>query len=288
MNMDDLSRTLMTMHCQDCNTVPKVADAGRIVVENGELVQIMHNGLRVVAGGYHGDWMAHIIRGLHGHHEPQEELVFHSLLRLARHNTLMAELGAFWAYYSLWFLREVPGSQAVCIEPDPNHRIIGERNAALNGLTDRVKFVDGWVGGSPAMEATYSCESTGLPRTLPTFDMPALMNLTDGRSLEILHIDAQGAELPFIASMPTAALQAKVRFLVVSTHHRVISGSATTHADCLKAIRSMGGHVLIEHNVQQSFSGDGLIAASFYAQDRNVVLPAISRNVATKSLFPKP
>jgi len=37
--------------------------------------------------------------------------------------------------------------------------------------------------------------------------------------------------------------------------------------------------------VYESYSGDGLIVASFAAEDRSIVLPAISRNVREKSLF---
>jgi hypothetical protein len=129
--MDSLSRTLMTLSCRDCDAIPKVAAAGRIVQEAGQLVQIMHNGLRVLASGY--DWMAHVIRGLRGHHEPQEEVVFDALLRYARNNSLMVELGCFWAYYSLWYLLEIPGLQATCVEPDAHNVAIGRQMRLSTG-----------------------------------------------------------------------------------------------------------------------------------------------------------
>jgi hypothetical protein len=87
----------------DCDPIPKVDGAGEIV----DGVQLMHNGVQVVAGGYYGDWMAEIIRELRGHHEPQEELVIHNILaRLGKdtHAPVIVELGAFWAYYALWAL----------------------------------------------------------------------------------------------------------------------------------------------------------------------------------------
>jgi FkbM family methyltransferase len=286
--MDNLARTLMTLRCRDCDGVPKVADAGRIIRANDQLVQVMHNGVWVVAGGYHGEWMAHIIRGLRGHHEPQEELVFHALLRFVRHNSLIVELGSFWAYYSLWYLHEVPGSHAICVEPDPAHMAIGRQNAQLNHLQDNVQFVEGWVGGSNEEAVTRQCESTGESRTLPCFDMPRLEALAAGQVIELVHIDAQGAELEFIKGMAEPVRRGRVRFLVASTHHAAISGSATTHQDCLSAIREMGGVVLVEHDVQASFSGDGLIAASFLPHDHDIELPAISRNDPAKSLFPVP
>jgi FkbM family methyltransferase len=286
--MDDLTRTMMTLRCNDCSSISKVAMAGKIVTENERLVQIMHNGVKVVADGYHGSWMAHIIRSLQGHHEPQEELIFNSILRFVRHNSLMVELGSFWAYYTLWYLAEVPGARAICVEPDPNHMHIGQNNAELNGMTDRIDFIDAWVGGASAANETHKCESTEAERTLACLNMNDIIPLCGGKIVELLHIDAQGVELEFINSMASAVQREQVRFAIVSTHHSSISGSATTHQDCIVAIKNLGGKILAEHNVQESFSGDGLIAASFFAQDRELALPAISRNTARNSLFPRP
>ncbi len=286
--MDLLGRTLMTIGCRDCDAIPKVPMAGRIVEGPDAPVQIMHNGLKVLAGGYFGDWMSHIIRALGGHHEPQEELAFHSLLRLCRHNSLIVELGAFWAYYSLWYLHEVPGSRAVCVEPDPNNLRVGMANAALNGLSSRARFVEGFIGAQRMSGVPYRYDQAAEPVLAACFDMDAVVELADNQIIELLHIDAQGAELPFLSSMKAAVGAQRVRFLVVSTHHGSISGSPTTHVDCLRVIADLGGHVLLEHSVQDSFSGDGLIVASFLPHDRAVRLPPISRNSAMTSLFPEP
>jgi FkbM family methyltransferase len=72
---------------------------------------------------------------------------------------------------------------------------------------------------------------------------------------------------------------------VVSTHHASISGSPTTHQDCLRQLERLGATILCEHTVEESFSGDGLIAASFLPADATIVLPAISRNEPRESLF---
>jgi hypothetical protein len=280
-----LDRTIMTIGCRDCDPIPKVPEAGRIVAGEAGPVQIMHNGLRVKAGGYYGDWMAQVIRGLRGHHEPQEELLFHALLPYARHDTLMVELGAFWSYYSLWYLHEVPGSRTLGVEPDPEHLDVGRFNGGLNGFSHRMRFHQAWVGGEGEREMTAAVESDGQPRTLPCVDMGAVLALAGG-DIEMLHVDAQGAELPFIRSMAAADGPRRVRFVVVSTHHESISGSPSTHADCVEALTGLGAHVLCEHAVGESFSGDGLIVASFLAEDRRIRLPAISRNQPRFSLFP--
>ncbi len=285
--MDALERTLMTISCPDSDPISKVLDAGQIKETSEGLVQIMHNGLQVVAGGYHGSWMAHIIRGLRGHHEPQEELLFNSLLRFSRHDSLIVELGAFWAYYTLWYLKEIPGARAICIEPDPANLAIGIKNAALNGLSHRILFKNAWVGGTAQEKHTAIIESTNGPMTLPCVNMDGVLSLVSGNVIEILHMDVQGAELPFLESMQKAVTDGLVRFLVVSTHHSSISGSKTTHTDCVDTIRRIGGMILEEHDVQESFSGDGLIVASFFPQDKNLILPTISRNTPRRSLFPE-
>ena len=56
--------------------------------------------------------MTNIIEILKGHHEPQEEFAFFQVLEQLRRNPSpwgnprMIELGSFWAYYSMWFLKE--------------------------------------------------------------------------------------------------------------------------------------------------------------------------------------
>ncbi|RJT30859.1 FkbM family methyltransferase [Mesorhizobium waimense] len=285
--MNELERAIMTSSCMDCAGIAKVPDAGRILDTPNGPIQIMHNGIRVKAGGYHGDWMAQIIRALQGHHEPQEELVFHHILRYVRHNSLVVEVGAFWCYYTLWYLHEIANASAICIEPDPNNLQLGRDNASLNQLENRISFHNGCVGGQPLESLELRCESDGQIRSLPCFDMAAVSKLANERTIEVLHLDVQGAELPFIRSMASAAQRNQLRFVIVSTHHSSISGSRTTHADCRQALLELGAIILAEHDVQQSYSGDGLIAASFFPEDRRIELPPVSLNKAHSSLFPE-
>jgi len=267
-------RVRMTVSCRDTDPLPKVSGAGEVVEQAGQRVQIMHEGTRVIADGYCGSWMTDVIRGLRGHHEPQEELLFHHLLTYARPGSLMVELGSYWAYYTNWYLGAVPGSTALCVEPEPVNLEVGRRNLALNGRT--ATFIPAFVG-SPS-----SGSSAGSHEYL---DMDAVLARVGGRPIEMLHMDVQGAELPFIQSMRRAIEQRQVRFFVVSTHHQSISGSATTHEDCVKAIQALGAKVFVEHDVFESYSGDGLIVASFAAEDRSIVLPQISRNTRRRALF---
>jgi hypothetical protein len=57
---------------------------------------------------------------------------------------------------------------------------------------------------------------------------------------------------------------------MISTHLASISSSHTTHQDCCEEFRVLGGHVLAEFSVPESFSGDGLVVASFLEQDQTL------------------
>lgn len=276
-------RIAMTASCTDCAVVPKVPNSGDVFNENGLLLQLMHDGTRVVAGGYCGAWMQRLIDQLNGHHEPQEELLFHTLLKHVHVGSLMVEFGCYWAYYSNWFLGAVPQSSVICIEPDENRLEIGRQNFILNQR--QATFHMAAAGGEFREKQTFVRESDGASVLIPVWDFAKLLEQVGEGCIELLHMDTQGAELPFLQSIANTKYQGRLRFAVISTHHQCISGSATTHRDCLAAIIDMGAYILCEHSVDESYSGDGLIVASFHAEDANLVLPEISRNQPNKSLF---
>jgi len=202
-----------------------------------------------------------------------------------RNSSLMVELGCFWAYYSLWYLSEVPNSSAIGVEPDKEHLLIGQRNAKLNSLSNRIHFINAWIGGVRVKNYSAPTENSSAPITLPMLNGDSLLDISGGKVVELLHLDTQGAELDFIKSLKTVADKKLVRFVMVSTHHSSISGSTNTHFDCLQQLRMLGANILVEHDVIESFSGDGLILASFYLEDVNLHFPEISRNKAESSLF---
>lgn len=282
----EASRVAMTASCRDCDAIPKCERAGATEQDGDALVQIMHNGLKVVKGGYYGEWMAQVIEMLQGHHEPQEELVFHHLLQHVRPNSLIVELGAYWAYYALWYLKRVRGSRAVCVEPDPNNIRIGQRNSKLNKMDDRIRWFEAWIGERDEETHSAFVESLGAPRALPMLDASALLDLVGDENVELLHADVQGAELPFVRSLKSIVERRRIRFLAISTHHASISGSATTHKDVINVLMDMGACVLAQHDIAESYSGDGLVVASLYEGDRNITLPEISRNTQANCLFP--
>jgi FkbM family methyltransferase len=282
-------RVEMTLACRDCDAIPKNTDAGRVLLENGQRVQVMHNGLRVVAGGYGDAWTEELIARSRGHHEPQEELAFHELLkRLPRHAT-MIELGGNWSYYSLWFLSEAPDNRAVIVvEPDPNSLEVGRRNAALNGLDGRrIEFVQASVGDRSLSRQQFQTETAG------TLELPqvTVSELLDGRRinrLDILHCDAQGAELAVIRSSTALLQQGRIGYAVFSTHAELISGDCLTHQRCLALLKETGAVILAEHDVHESYSGDGLIVACWGSEATAGPTIPVSFNRYSSSLFRNP
>ena len=247
----------------------------------------MHNGVLIAEGCYHGEWMTEIIRNLRGHHEPQEEVVFHEMVEQLAADTptpTMLELGAFWAYYSLWMLQRVPNTRVILVEPDPDNLQVGRANLDLNGR--QAEIVQAAVGSEVQPPQPFVCESDGQSRLVPTESLPSLLTRFDVPRLDLLLLDVQGAELALLEGARDV-LANRVRFVMVSTHHQTISGDPATHQRCLQLLTDLGAHIVAEHTVAESFSGDGLIAASFDQRDVHLQVP-LSYARASESLFGDP
>jgi len=273
----------MAARCRDCDEVPKVAEAGMVFeMPDGQRVQIMHNGLRVVADGYYGQWMTDLIRICRGHHESQEERVFHEVVKRLPGNATMIEMGGFWSYYSLWFLMDHPDRRAVVIEPEPTHLEIGRANAALNRLSPKFKL--GFAGGSFSPELMFNTEVSGqLP--LPRYSVVHLMEEEEWTKLDLLHCDIQGAETEVLESCRELFHRSEIKWVFVSTHAHQISGDPLTHQRCLEILRDCGATIEAEHDIHESFSGDGLIVARFGPAAQDWVPVHLSTNRASQALF---
>jgi FkbM family methyltransferase len=283
MSSDARTRIDMTCRCDDSRVLARVANAGAVETFQGRSVQVMHNGVRVLAGGYHGDWMVEVIRRLRGCHEPQEELVFWEVMKRLPQTAVMVELGAFWAYYSCWFLKDRPAGRVYCVEPDPNNVAVGRVNVEMNDA--EAMFVEAAVGAASAPPEPFACESDGVTRSIPRISVDALVRDQQISRIDLLLSDIQGAETEMLQGCVDTLRSGKLRFLFVSTHHHSISRDPLTHQKCLAFIRDHGGHVFAEHTVAESFSGDGLIAASFAGADRSMAEIPLSRNRASTNIW---
>ena len=256
---EEARRIELTVSCRDADQIPKVDRAGEVVDVDGVQAQVMHEGSLVLADAYYGAWMTEIIRRLQGHHEPQEELVVHHMFDRLTSDVTIVELGSFWAYYTIWGLRKL-GGRAVLVEPDPANLEVTHTNLRLNGLSATV--IPAAVGGSHGSTTSLICESDNIERVLPTVTVPGLMDDHDLDRIDFLLADTQGAETDMLARSLDLIREKRIRFLVVSTHHHSISGDPLTHQKCLEMLEEADCHVIAEHAVGESYSGDGLIAVS--------------------------
>lgn len=270
---------------RDADSIPKVADAGAVVERDGVRVQIMHNGVLVVEGGYYGAWMTEVIHRLRGHHEPQEEAAFHAVVQRLRRDDerpVVLELGSFWAYYALWVQHVLPAAEIVLVEPDPAHLEVGRRNVALNGASAR--FIEAAAGRRHGTTISFPCESDGVVRERRTVSLDGLLEQEEVDRLDLVLADVQGAELDVLAGAERALTERRIRFVVISTHHHSISNDPLMHQRCLATLERYGAHIIAEHTVSESVSGDGLIVGSLDPGDRDLHV-SLSHARARDSLF---
>jgi len=268
-NKDAEGRARMTLACRDTDYIPRVEDAGKTKTVGSDKVQVMHNGLLVKKDGYQGQWQSKVIESLNGNHEPQEEKVFYEVLKRVRRDGVMIELGSWWSYYSMWFIKETNG-RAICTEPDPVNLKLGTANAVLNGIKvgSQISFYAAASGLKDKQKIKFVTEA-GTTIAVPVRTVDSIVTDEKIDKIDILHMDIQGFETQALKSASKTIKSGKVRFLFVSTHHYVISGDPLTHQKCLDFIESNGGTIISKHTILESCSGDGLIVASFSDADKD-------------------
>jgi hypothetical protein len=230
--------------------------------------------------------MSEIIHGLNGHHEPQEEKVFHEVVKRAADDGLMIELGCFWAYYSLWFLKDHPHRKAIGLEPDPTHLLTAQKNATINALGDQIRLVHG-LSAINSNDSIDIKTETGQHVQLPGYTLANLLAMAQSGYIEIAHCDAQGAESHVVDQIIELGQRGQLRFAIISTHAYEITGDPLTHQTCLQKLQAARAHIIAEHDVHESYSGDGLIAVSFLPDDNDLTI-SLSCNRYSQSLFPSP
>ena len=264
-------RARRTVGCRDCADIPKDPRAGAIV-SGDPAYQIMHKGIKVALGGYHGSWMAEVIRILRGHHEPQEERIFYEVLKVLPSGAAMMEVGSYWAYYSLWFRSAIPAARVYMIEPVPSKLRKGIDNFRLNGLTG--VFRNAFVGAVSSQRAAFS-DWDGTLLQLPCLAIDDFLDQEGIAFLDILHADIQGSEVEMLRGARNALARKRIGYVFVSTH-------PGKHEICLSFLRELGYKLVFEHSIEESCSGDGLIVA------RSDRAPPIPQIYVTKTCRPGP
>lgn len=224
--------------CQDWHELKKVTDAGQI--RKGLLV--MHNGLKVLPTAYQGYGHGKLMQRALGIHEPQEERLFRDVICQLPSGSSMIELGAYWAYYSLWFQQVIPNATTVMVELKLTHLNYGKRHFQINGF--RGEFLQAGVGKESSNE--------GQLRIITIDEMLEIFSL---EKVTILHSDIQGYELEMLQGAKKSLDKRAIDFFFISTH------SDSLHDDCIEFLENAGYKILEQYRIHESWNPDGLIIA---------------------------
>lgn len=256
-------RVITTIACEDTQGIPKVNQAGQTYPSAPTPYQLMHNGIKVRLGEYHGEWMSTIIKQLRGHYKPQEEKVFYEVLKSIPDNGVMVEVGSYWAYFSMWFQKNINCATNYLIEPVPVRRLLGEKNFLLNNMNGT--FIPAHIGGNKNIFVDWNNQKfrssrISIDQLIKQFEIPFI---------HIVHCNIQGKEYEMLQGMEQSIKAKKVGYVFVSSH-------GERYNQCLKFFKNNNFHIIAEHTNLEGFAQDGLIVA------RAPYYPGINRVFVSK------
>lgn len=223
--------------CPDNEAIDYQESAGKII--DGHI--IMHNGIKLDPASYYGYGMLELLRANKGVHEPQEEKLFQEVLKILPKDgkKTMLELGAYWSFYSLWFLKMNPTSSCYMVEPERLNLYYGKQNAKINGLNGT--FIHAGIGDQESPQ-----------ENITTVD--AICKRNNIEFLDILHSDIQGFELAMLKGSDKMLSENRVGYIFISTH------SNELHEDCFQLLQSKYNFELVASaNLDESYSWDGIL-----------------------------
>lgn len=246
----DESQVQRVLQCIDTEKIPKVSNAGDVVEIQGNICQVMHNGVLIHKGCYHADWMTDIIKKLKGHHEPQEEKLFYEVLKYVGEGGTMIECGSFWSYYSLWFHSEIKNSTNIMIEPNPTKCEIGRLNFELNNFDGF--FYNASIGSKNHTSSDF-LDWDGQSYVIPQFTIDKIIENHNLDKVSILHMDIQGNETFALSGGENNLKKQNIDFLFIATHAPNIS--------VIEYIKNLNYKIITSFEIRESFADDGLILA---------------------------
>jgi Methyltransferase FkbM domain len=232
-------RIELVLESSDNTFIKRVPDAGK--VRNG--YQVMHNGQESVAGGYYCFDVLRMMQLSRGVHEPQEERVFQEVLPYIPAGATMLELGAYWGFYSMWFLQQVKQGRAILVEPSLHSMAIGKHNFKHNRL--KGEFIRAYVGAHP--DSPFD--------NAPSITVDEILKSRGVETLHILHADVQSAELDMLNGCEEAFKNKRIHYLFISSH------SNELHDACEARLKALGFEILASINMDDSYAEDGILVA---------------------------
>ena len=224
-----MAERIREIRSDPCNQrIARVEGAGEIV--DGHLVT--HNGLLVKPfdRGY-----MQLLQANGGCHEPQEELLFQEVLRHIRRGGCILELGAYWAFYSMWFAKEVPESRCILVEPKRRNLKVGKYNFARNEF--RGEFFRRRVGSAH-------------------LSVDRFLDARELNYVDVLHADIQGAEYEMLCDARQSLQRGRIGYVLLGTHGQDL------HYWCKSYLEQHGYITLAHADVDYgTYCCDGVLAA---------------------------
>ncbi|WP_117191878.1 FkbM family methyltransferase [Rhizobium terrae] len=216
--------------------IAKVPEAG--YVDDRRCV-ILHNGNRVPVEGdlaYYKEFSDILILN-RGIHEPLEEYCFQETLKkIGSTSPGMIELGAYWAHYSMWFMKAFPKGRCVMVEPEEINLRCGKNNFAINGYSG--EFIKSFVGNDSFRIDAFAAER-GIEH------------------LDILHSDIQGYEIQMLEGARSFLSDKRADYVFISTH------SQDLHSAVVDTLQRYGYRIEVSADfARQTTSLDGFVLAS--------------------------
>lgn len=221
--------------------IKRIPEAG-YVDKNGCV--ILHNGNRVPIEGKlaYYDSFSNILIINRGVHEPLEEYCFQQVIEKIKlesptlpHPT-MIELGAYWAHYSMWLMKEFPKAKCYLVEPELDHITCGKNNLEINKFQG--EFINDFVG------------SKG-------FQLDKFVSERNLIAINILHSDIQGYEIEMIDGAKNSLQKKMIDYVFISTH------SQDLHSSVINKLTNYGYRVDVSSDYENhTTSCDGFILAT--------------------------
>lgn len=218
--------------------IPRVADAG--VISKG--FQVMHNGLKVSIGTYYGLPITKMLYKNKGVHEPEEEKIFMDVISKMPVDPVMVEMGSFWAFYSMWFLKATKNGKVFMIEPEEKHIKVGQRNFKKNNL--QASFDNYFIGRESSVNGKT-----------PVICLDDYVHTKGIRHINIAHADIQGFESEMLLGATKILEAIMIDYFFVSTH------TIELHYDCIDFLKKYNYKVVFEVDPAKAASFDGFILA---------------------------
>lgn len=211
--------------------IERVENAGEVIDE----YVVMCNGLKVKKNSYYGKFSDILVINK-GVHEPSEEYVFYETIKsLKNENPVMVELGSYWAYYSMCFMKENPKGKCYMIEEMDPYMWVGQDHFKVNG------FEGTFIGGRVC---DYGIK------------IDDFVKKQEISKIDILLSDIQGSEFEMLMGSKQSLENKIVDYFFISTH------SQKLHIDCTKFLIDYDYKIMASADFDnETFCHDGILIA---------------------------